>query len=209
MGEPGGSPYLDGLCKVQYDVEVGMATARADVPPRENPPRWMITLVTLIDTVIGEWSGRLFAWLVVPMVFGLCYEVFARYLFNAPTIWAYDVTYILYGSHFMLGAAYTLYKGQHIRTDIFYANFSVRWKGIVDAVLYLLFFFPGMILFMLAGWSETLQAWAINERSDASPWRPIIYPFKAVVPAAGFLLIIQGISEFLKSAYAAIKGRPL
>lgn len=186
-----------------------MATDRADMPPRERPPRWMITLVTLIDTVIGEWSGRLFAWLVVPMVLGLCYEVFARYLFNAPTIWAYDVTYILYGSHFMLGAAYTLYKGQHIRTDMFYANFSVRWKGIVDAALYLLFFFPGMILFMLAGWSETLQAWDINERSDASPWRPIIYPFKAVVPVAGILLIIQGMSEFLKSAYAAIKGRPL
>ncbi len=175
----------------------------------DSPPRWLVSMVKVIDTVIGEWSGRLFAWLVVPMTFGLCYEVFARYLFNAPTIWAYDVTYILYGSHFMLGAAYTLYKGQHIRTDMFYENFSVRWKGIVDGVLYLVFFFPGMIFFMTAGWAEAAHAWDIGERSDASPWRPIIYPFKTVVPVAAILLLIQGLSEFLKSAYAALKGRAL
>lgn len=179
------------------------------LPVESPPPKWLKTMVTVIDTVVGEWSGRLFAILVIPMVLGLAYEVFARYMFNAPTIWAYDVTYMLYGSHFMLGAAYTLYKGQHIRTDMFYENFSVRWKGIVDAVLYLLFFFPGMYLFMMAGWAESLQAWAIGERSDVSAWRPVIYPLKFVVPVASALLIIQGFSEFLKSSYAAIKGRSL
>ncbi len=175
----------------------------------DAPPKWLHSIVTLIDNVIGEWSGNLFCWLALPMTFSLVYEVFARYLFNAPTIWAYDVTYMLYGSHFMLGAAYALYKGQHIRTDMFYENFSVRWKGIVDAVLYLLFFFPGLIYFMLAGWEEALQAWRIGERSDASPWRPPIYHFKSVMPLAALLLLIQGISEFLKSTYAAIKGRSL
>lgn len=178
-----------------------------NVQSAESPPKWMFSIVTVIDTVVGEWSGRLFCWLVFPMTFGLAYEVFARYAFNAPTIWAYDVTYILYGSHFMLGAAYTLYKGQHIRTDMFYEKFSVRWKGIVDATLYLLFFFPGMLYFMLAGWDEALQSWSILERSDASPWRPPIYHFKTVIPVAAALLLIQGISEFLKSAYAALKGR--
>lgn len=187
-----------------------MAADRENALSVESPPpKWLRYTVTVIDTVVGEWSGRLFAALVIPMVFGLAYEVFARYLFNAPTIWAYDVTYMLYGSHFMLGAAYTLYKGQHIRTDMFYENYSVRWKGIVDATLYLLFFFPGMYLFMMAGWAESLQAWRIGERSDVSAWRPIIYPFKTVVPVASALLITQGISEFLKSSYAAIKGRSL
>jgi TRAP-type mannitol/chloroaromatic compound transport system permease small subunit len=177
--------------------------------PVDRPPRWVLSIVTIIDTVIGEWSGKLFCWLVLPMVFGLAYEVIARYAFNAPTVWAYDVTYILYGSHFMLGAAYALYKGLHIRTDMFYANYSIRWKGIVDASLYLLFFFPGMIFFMLAGWEEAMHAWRIGEKSDASPWRPIIYPFKTVVPVAAVMLLIQGVSELLKSGYAAIKGRPL
>ena len=175
----------------------------------DGPPRWIRQIVTVIDTVIGEWSGKLFCWLAIPMTFSLAYEVFARYLFNAPTIWAYDVTYMLYGSHFMLGAAYALYKGQHIRTDMLYEKYSLRWKGIVDASLYLLFFFPGMIYFMMAGWQEALHAWDIGERSDASPWRPPIYHFKTVMPVAAVLLLIQGVSEFLKSAYAAIKGRSL
>lgn len=186
-----------------------MATERVEVRPKERAPRWLLSIVTFIDTVVGDWSGKLFAWLVIPMTFGLAYEVIVRYAFNAPTIWAYDITYILYGSHFMLGAAYALYKGQHIRTDMFYERYSVRWKGIVDASLYLLFFFPGMIFFMFAGWDEAQHAWSIGERSDASPWRPIIYPFKTVVPVAALLLLIQGVSEFLKSAYAAIKGRSL
>jgi len=185
-----------------------MASAE-DVRTGERPPRWLLYTVTVIDTVIGEWSGKLFAWLVVPMALGLAYEVIVRYALGAPTIWAYDITYILYGSHFMLGAAYALYKGQHIRTDILYEKYSVRWKGIVDGLLYLLFFFPGIVFFMLAGLDEALHSWSIGERSDASPWRPPIYHFKTVIPMAAAMLLIQGISEFLKSAYAAIKGRPL
>lgn len=173
----------------------------------ETPPKWLVVTVRLIDTYIGEWTGRIFAWLVIPMVGSLAYEVFARYLFNAPTIWSFEVTFMLYGSHFMLGATYTLYKGKHIRTDILYMNYSVRWQGIVDGTLYLLFFFPGMYFFLTAGWDETALSWWQGERSDASAWRPILYPFKAVMPVAAGLLILQGASEFLKSAYAAVRGK--
>ena len=172
------------------------------------PPKALVTIVRTIDG-LALWSGRLFCWLVVPLVAGLTYEVIARYLFHAPTIWAYDVAYMLYGSHFMLGAAYTLYKGGHIRTDIFYQNWSVRTRGAVDAILYLFLFFPGIALFFWMGLQEALQSWDIREVSDASPWRPIIYPFKAVIPVALILLMIQGVSEFLKSAYAALEGREL
>lgn len=165
-------------------------------------------MVRSIDRV-AAWSGNLFCWMIIPLVLAMVYEVIARYAFHAATIWSYDVSVMLYGSHFMLGAAYTLLRGGHIRTDIFYMNWSARTKGIVDASLYLFLFFPGMALFFWMGLQEALQSWSIREVSDASPWRPIIYPFKAVIPLAALLLIIQGVSEFLKSLYAAVKGQPL
>jgi TRAP-type mannitol/chloroaromatic compound transport system permease small subunit len=171
-----------------------------------TPPAWLLTTIRLIDSTVGLWSGRLFAWLVIPMLLGLVYEVFARYLFDAPTIWAYDLTYMLYGSHFMLGAAYTLYLGGHIRTDFFYAKWSPARQGLVDALLYLLFFFPGIVFFLIAGFDEAQRSWELREASDVSPWRPPIYPFKAVIPVAALLLIVQGVSEFLKSVYAIMTG---
>ena len=177
-------------------------------PADGAPPRALVAVVRAIDG-LAQWSGRIFCWLIVPLVVALTYEVIARYAFHAPTIWAYDVAYMLYGTHFMLGAAYTLYKGGHIRTDIFYQNWSVRTRGAIDATLYLLLFFPGIALFFWMGLQEALHSWDIREVSDASPWRPILYPFKAVIPVALVLLMIQGLSEFLKSAYAALKGRSL
>lgn len=160
-----------------------------------------------IDSTIGEWSGKIFKWLVIPMAGALFYEVIARYFFHAPTIWAYDVTYMLYGSHFMLGAAYALYTGGHIRTDIFYGKWSPRKQGLIDAILYLLLFFPGMILFFRSGLYEAILSVSLLEKSDATPWRPPMYPFKCVIPLAALLLLIQGLSEFLKSVYAAWRGR--
>jgi TRAP-type mannitol/chloroaromatic compound transport system permease small subunit len=174
----------------------------------EAPPRALYTTVRIIDG-FAEWSGRIFCLLSLPLVGALTYEVIARYVFHAPTIWAFDVTYMLYGTIFMIGAAYTLYKGGHIRTDIFYQAWSVRTRGRVDAVLYLLLFFPGVIFFFWAGLQEALHAWDIREVSDASPWRPPLYPLKAVIPLSLALLFIQGISEFLKAVYAARTGRQL
>lgn len=171
-------------------------------------PRWLGGLVLAIDRfTVG--LANLFAWMVVPLVLAMVYEVAARYLLNAPTIWAYDVAYMLYGSHFMLGAAYALYRGVHIRTDIFYQSWSERTKGIVDATLYLLFFFPSMVFYFWMSWQEFVHAWEIGERSDASPWRPIIWPFKGMIPLAALLLTVQGVAEFLKSLWAAITGRRL
>ena len=177
-------------------------------PAAGRPPKALIATARILDGV-AVWCGHVFCWLIIPLVVGLTYEVIARYAFHAPTIWAYDVAYMLYGSLFMLGAAYALYRGAHIRTDIFYQNWSVRTRGTVDATLYLFLFFPGMALFFWMGLQEALHSWDIREVSDASPWRPIIYPFKAVIPISVALLIIQGISEFLKSAYAALAGREL
>ena len=170
------------------------------------PPRWLLRTIRFIDT-IGDWSGKIFCWLIVPMILGVSYEVFVRYVFNAPTVWAYDATYMLYGAHFMLGAAYTLSKGGHVRTDFFYANWSPRTQGWVDTVSYLCFFFPAMILFFVRGLDEAVHSWSILEKSDASPWRPPLYPLKTVLPITAGLMLIQGVAEFLKSAHAALKGR--
>lgn len=168
-------------------------------------PKSLITLIRFIDG-ISIWSGKLIAWLIVPMVAGLVYEVVARYVFSAPTEWAYDMTYMLYGSFFMLGSAFTLQRKGHIRTDILYANWSPRRQGMVDAVCYALFFFPGLIAFAVVSWDFFWVALQRGERIVTSPWMPIVYPFKGVLPAAMLLLLLQGLSEFLKSMHAAIKG---
>lgn len=161
--------------------------------------------VRMIDQ-ISNWSGRVVSFLVYPLVGGMAYEVLARYLFHAPTEWAYDITYMLYGSIFMLGAAYTLLQKGHIRTDLFYGKWSPRKQGKIDALLYLFLFFPGMILYLIAGIDYAAHSWITHERAGNSPWMPIIYPFKAVIPITAAMLIIQGISEFMKSVYAWKKG---
>jgi TRAP-type mannitol/chloroaromatic compound transport system permease small subunit len=140
------------------------------------------------------------------LVASVAYEVFARYLFNAPTIWSFDVTYMLYGALFMLGAAYALHKGAHIRTDFFWDSFSPRTRGLIDSISYIIFFFPSFTILMLISWHEAQYAFQINETSDQTPWRPILWPFKGIIPLACLLLMIQGFSELLKSLYMARTG---
>jgi TRAP-type mannitol/chloroaromatic compound transport system permease small subunit len=162
-----------------------------------------------INTIdrIADWSGKVVAWLIVPMTLAVTYEVVARHFFRAPTVWAFDVTYMLYGTHFMLGTAYTLMRIGHVRTDMLYQNWSIRCQNIIDAIGYFFFFFPAMAFILYFGWQEAAHSWAIGETSDASPWRPIIYPFKTVIPLTALLLIVQGIAELLKSLYAIRTGR--
>ncbi|MBS0335383.1 MAG: TRAP transporter small permease subunit [Proteobacteria bacterium] len=171
----------------------------------QSPPSAMLKAITLLDT-ISLWSGRIIAWLIIPMVLSLVYEVVARYVFDAPTEWAYDMTFMLYGTFFMVGSAYTLYKKGHIRTDSYYGGWSPRTQGWVDAVCYLLFFFPPLIAFLVVGWDYFLHSFRQGERIVTSPWMPIVYPFKLAIPVATLLLLLQGLSEFLKSVWAARKG---
>lgn len=161
-------------------------------------------VVRFIDG-LALWSGKIFSWITVPLMGGLVYEVVARYAFASPTEWAYDLSYMLYGTIFMMGAGYTLYRKAHIRTDLLYNNYPPRWQGVIDATFYLFFFFPGMIFFLIAGWDYAARSWMIKETAVYSPWRPIIYPFKTVIPVAIILLMIQGVSEFIKSLYAAVR----
>jgi TRAP-type mannitol/chloroaromatic compound transport system permease small subunit len=172
---------------------------------------------TSIDTAFARWarqldrvalaSGSVVAWLIAPMVLSLCYEVVARYLFNKPTIWAYDMTFMLYGSFFMLGAAYTLQRKGHVRTDSFYAAWKPRRQATVDLVAYAVMFFPFVAVFAFVGWGYFVKAWSTNETFVSSSWQPITWPFKLSMPLAGVLLMLQGVSECLKCLHTLKTGQ--
>ena len=168
----------------------------------------LLAIIRRIDK-FTDWSATLVSWLSIPLMLGISYEVIARYVFNAPTNWAFDISYMTYGSLFMLGAAYALHKGAHIRTDFFWDSFSIRTKGWIDSVAYIVFFFPSFTALLLISGHEAFYAWQINETSDQTPWRPLLWPFKAVVPLASLLLLIQGVSEVLKCLYMARTGLEL
>jgi TRAP-type mannitol/chloroaromatic compound transport system permease small subunit len=170
-----------------------------------EPSAGLIRLVRIVDK-FTDTTGVWIAWLNMPLVLAVAYEVIARYFFHAPTMWSFDVTYMLYGTIFMLGAAYALHKGAHIRTDFFYEKWSVKTRGIIDSISYIVFFFPAIFVLFIVSWNEGWYAFSIGETSEQTPWRPILWPFKMVVPLACLLLLIQGISELIKSFYAARMG---
>jgi TRAP-type mannitol/chloroaromatic compound transport system permease small subunit len=159
-----------------------------------------------IDT-FTEWTGGAVAWISVPLVLIVFWEVFSRYVLNVPTDWAYDMSYMLYGALFMLGAHYALRRGAHIRTDMLWEKFSQTTKGKIDFYAYILMFFPGMILLFAASVDDAWRAFTMGERSEQTVWRPLLWPLKGIVPLTALLLMIQGVSEIMKSWYAMRTGR--
>jgi TRAP-type mannitol/chloroaromatic compound transport system permease small subunit len=160
----------------------------------------LVRVIRGIDAV-SESSGRIAAWLVIPLIAVMTWEILVRKVAQ-PTFWAFDLSYMLYGALFMLGAAYTLYRGSHIRTDFLYQTWPVKVQASVDAFCYLFLFFPGIAIFLWLSTEFALQSWQREERSMASAWMPYIYPLKSVLPVALALLLLQGVAEFLKCVYA-------
>jgi TRAP-type mannitol/chloroaromatic compound transport system permease small subunit len=160
-------------------------------------------IVRTIDAVSTA-AGWLAGWLIVPITVAVTYEVIARYAFNAPTKWSYEVGYMLYGAQFMLAAAYTLLKGGHIRTDVLYERWSARTRATVDAVCYVLFFFPGMLCILYAGAVEARQAWEISERTGLRIVGVSVpmYALKAIIPLTAALLVLQGLAEVIRCGRA-------
>lgn len=166
-------------------------------------------VIIIIIRVIDRFTERLgifVSWLAIPLVGVVIIEVVSRYSFNAPTLFAFDMTCMLYGSLFMLGAGPALLKGAHIRTDFFWEKFRPNTQGWIDLVSYLVFFFPSFGLLFFVGLEEALYSYSIKETSDQTPWRPLLWPYKLVLPIACGVLILQGISEFLKSWIKGKKG---
>lgn len=146
----------------------------------------------------SELSGKLSAWLIVILMLVICVEVFKRYVLNAPTAWIYDLNSMLYGTLFMMCGAYTLSKNGHVRGDFLYGSMRPRTQAGLDLALYLLFFIPGIAALMYAGIDYTAVSWKINEHSTVTANGPPIYQFKAVIPLAGTLIMIQGVAEILR-----------
>ena len=172
----------------------------------KDMPKWMSSTITNIDT----WSkriGNVVCWITMPLMIAMVYEVLARKLFLAPTMWAYDMSRFLYGALFMLGAGYALSRGVHIRADFLYRNFKVKTQGLIDFWLYLLFYFPGLLFFFYMTTGFVLESIKRGERGMDTAWMPYMWPIKACLWFGILFLLIQGISEVLKSYYAAKKGK--
>ncbi|HEY5635764.1 MAG TPA: TRAP transporter small permease subunit [Burkholderiales bacterium] len=181
------------------------ADAALDRMP-EDMPRWMAWTIVGIDT-FSRWVGKTASWLTLPLMAAMVYEVVARYAFVAPTVWAYDVSRMIYGALFILGAGYALSKGVHIRSDFLYRNWSVRTQGRVDTALYIVFYFPSMLIFL---WVASNWAWVAVDRAERgmdTAWMPLLGPVKSCLPFGILFLVVQGVSELLKSIYAATRGR--
>jgi TRAP-type mannitol/chloroaromatic compound transport system permease small subunit len=172
----------------------------------DDMPRWMAGTITTIDT-LNLWAGQIFAWLTAPLIFAMMYEVIARYVFTAPTIWAYDVSRFLYGAMFVLGAGYALSKGVHIRSDFLYRDWSVKTQGRVDLVLYVLFFFPTMLILLWVSGDWALTSLMRGERGSDTAWAPLLGPVRMALPIGIALLTLQGVAETLRALYAAKSGR--
>ncbi len=169
-------------------------------------PSWMAISIVNIDK-FSKWVGNVVCWILMPLILAMTYEVFARKLFHSPTIWAYDISRFLYGALFMLGAGYALSKGVHIRADFLYRNFKTKNQGLIDFWLYILFYFPGLIVFlyMTIGYvGESIQR---GERGMDTTWMPYMWPIKTCLLIGIVFLLIQGISELFKSYWAATRGK--
>jgi len=149
----------------------------------------------VIDAV-STWAGKIVAWLIVPMIAVLVYEVIVRKFFR-PTVWANDIATMCYGAHFFLAAAYTLKLQKHIRTDFFSKNWSLKTQVWMDIAQYLLLFLPGMVVFTWVSWEFAKESWDLKE-ALMTTWRPPAYWYKTVIPVSAVLILLQGLAEVLK-----------
>jgi TRAP-type mannitol/chloroaromatic compound transport system permease small subunit len=147
---------------------------------------------------VSAFAGKAFAWLIVVLTAIICYDVAARYLFRAPTAWAFDGAYILYGSLFMMAGAYTLSRNGHVRGDVLYGFFPPRVQAGVDLVLYFLFFIPGIAALAYSGIDFAQFSWQLKEHSSTIAGGPPLYHFKTLIPIAGALVLLQGAAEIIR-----------
>ncbi len=172
----------------------------------DDMPLWMAKTIVRIDK-FSKLTGNIVCWITMPLILGMVYEVLARKFFLAPTIWAYDISRFLYGALFMLGAGYALSKGVHIRADFLYRNFKVKAQGVVDFTLYLLFYFPGLLVFLYMTTGFLQESIMRGERGMDTTWMPYMWPIKTCLWLGIVFLLVQGVSELFKSYYAATKGK--
>ena len=169
-----------------------------------SPPCFIERIIMKIQSLLhgidqlSKSVGHAFAWCIVILILGTSYEVFVRYILDDPTGWAFDMSSILYGGLFLMAGAYALSRGSHVRGDIFYRLMPTRVQAGIELVLFIIFFYPGILALMYSGWSYAMDSVRIHEVSVNSPIGVPIWQLKLVIPAAGFLLAVQGIAEILR-----------
>jgi TRAP-type mannitol/chloroaromatic compound transport system permease small subunit len=159
-----------------------------------------MTVQRFLHTVdeISTWAGKAAAWLIILLMSAVCVEVFKRYIMNMPTAWIFDLNNMLYGTTFMLCGAYTLAQNAHVRGDFLYSSMRPRTQASLDLVLYGIFFLPGIAALIYAGYDYAALSWKINEHSNVTADGPPVYHFKAMIPLAGALIMLQGVAEIVR-----------
>ncbi|MDM4768084.1 TRAP transporter small permease subunit [Pelomonas sp. SE-A7] len=167
-----------------------------------------MTVQKLLHTAdgISTWVGKAFSWLIVALMLLVVAEVFKRYALNMPTAWVFDASNMLYGTLFMMGGAYTLAHDGHVRGDFLYGSMKPRTQASLDCVLYLLFFLPGVCALTWSGWTYAGESLAIREHTFNATPLPV-YPFKYIIPLAGAMVLMQGLSEILRCVVCIRSGQ--
>ena len=166
----------------------------------------MTSIIHAIEE-LNIWVGRAFGWCILILTLSIVYEVFVRYVLNAPTLWAFDMSIQMYGALFLMAGPYALAQDTHVRADVIYRLLSVQTQAKIDLVLYFVFFFPGMLALVWFGWEIAMDSWRYKEVSWNSPARIQIYYFKTLIPLAGGLFILQGIAECMRCVLAMKSGK--
>lgn len=181
-------------------VALVIASFAVNLLPKVPGEPWGIRLQRLLIPVdrVSTFVGQFFAWSILLLTFAVSYEVFSRYVLGAPTDWAFDASYILYGTLFIMAGAYALSRNAHVRGDFLYRAWRPRTQAWMDLILYFLFFFPGIIAFIYSGYGFAAQSWFSYEHSAYSPAGPPIYHYKSIIPATGVLLLLQGVVEVVR-----------
>ncbi len=167
----------------------------------------MIQRIVYTIDQLSKTVGHAFSWCALILVLGTCYEVFIRYVLNDPTSWAFDLSYLMYGAVFFMAGAYTLSRGGHVRADMFYRRWSDRAQAVVELVLYVVFFFPGILALCIAGWHYGVESMRIHEVSVNSPVGIPIWPMKMMIPIGGTLMALQGMADVLRCVMCLQEGR--
>lgn len=165
------------------------------------------TLIAAIETG-NEWLGRSLGWLTLGMALTMFGVVVLRYGFAVGSIaWQESVSW-MHGAVFMLGAAYTLQHGGHVRVDVFYQHWSTRRRAWVDLCGTLLLLWPVAGLLLLKSWDYVALSWSIHEASREVGGLPGLYLLKSIMPLAALLLILQGLTRVLRSLLVILYGAP-
>jgi TRAP-type mannitol/chloroaromatic compound transport system permease small subunit len=147
---------------------------------------------------LSRWSGSLVAWLAIPLAGIVGYEVFVRYIFNSPTGWVYDASWMLHSTAFLIAGAYTLSAKRHVRIDVVYGVLSPRGRAIFDLLVYALLLAPAMAIFTWQGVRYAAEAWSTGEKLSTTLWEFPAAPIKTVIPLGFFLVLLQAVAEILR-----------